>query len=142
MIRVLVDINVVLDVMLDRQPHAEASFAVWEAIETHAAEGLLSAHAFTTIYYLMQRGVSAVTAERAIGTLLRIFGVAAMDQGVIQDGWDWRLDDFEDAVTASAAQRAGCSYIVTRDPKGFRGSPVPYLSPGAVLPLLYLRSSS
>lgn len=142
MIRVLVDINVVLDVMLDRQPHVEASFAVWEAIETHAAEGLLSAHACTTIYYLMQRGESAVTVERAIGTLLRIFGVAAMDQGVVQDAWDWRLDDLEDAVTASVAQRAGCAYIVTRDPKGFRGSPVPYLSPEAVLPLLYLRSNS
>ena len=44
--------------------------------------------------------------------------------------------DFEDAVTAAAARLAGCDYIVTRDPKGFRGSPVRCLTPEAVAPLL------
>ena len=50
--RVLVDVNVVLDVLLDRQPHVEASAAVWAAIETGSSEGLLAAHAVTTIHYL------------------------------------------------------------------------------------------
>jgi len=33
MTTVLFDTNVVLDVLLDRQPHAEASAAAWSAIE-------------------------------------------------------------------------------------------------------------
>jgi hypothetical protein len=44
--------------------------------------------------------------------------------------------DFEDAVTAAAAQQAACDFIVTRDPKGFRRSPVRHLPPEALLPLL------
>jgi hypothetical protein len=44
--------------------------------------------------------------------------------------------DFEDSVTAAAAELAGCDLIVTRDPKGFRGSPVRALAPEAAAPLL------
>jgi hypothetical protein len=44
---------------------------------------------------------------------------------------------YVEAVTAAAARLAGCECIVTRDPKGFRGSPVRSLTPEAVTPLLY-----
>ena len=43
--RILVDVNVVLDVLLARQPHVGASSRVWAAVETGVAEGYLSAHA-------------------------------------------------------------------------------------------------
>ena len=39
-------------------------------------------------------------------------------------------------VTAAAAQLSDCDYVVTRDAKGFRGSPVRPLAPEAALPLL------
>lgn len=43
MTKVLMDTNVVLDVLLDQRPHAAASAAVWAAIETGRAQGLLAA---------------------------------------------------------------------------------------------------
>ena len=70
----------------------------------------------------------------------RFFGIAAVDAAVIQDALRLSLADFEDAVTAAAASSAGCEYILTRDPKGFRGSPVQCLTPEAVIPLLSLRT--
>ena len=51
--RILFDTNVILDVLLDRRPYAEASAAAWEAVETGSVEGLLAAHAITTIHYLV-----------------------------------------------------------------------------------------
>jgi hypothetical protein len=62
--------------------------------------------------------------------------VAAGDGSVIEEALRLSLADFEDAVTAAAARMSECDYIVTRDPKGFRGSPVRPLAPEAVLPLL------
>ncbi len=53
--RVLFDVNVVLDVLLDRKPHADASAAAWAAVETGTAEGFLAAHAVTTIHYLIRK---------------------------------------------------------------------------------------
>jgi predicted nucleic acid-binding protein len=52
--RLLVDTNVILDVLLDRQPHADVSIAIWAAIEAGHAEGYLAAHSITTIHYLIR----------------------------------------------------------------------------------------
>lgn len=133
--RVLFDTNVVLDVLLDRQPHARASAAAWAAVERGISEGMLAAHAVTTIHYLVRKEVGNVRAKRAMVAILRAFGVAAVDGAVVQEALQLPLSDFEDAVTAAAARSAGCEWIVTRDPKGFRGSPVPSLTPEAVIPL-------
>ena len=134
--RVLVDINVVLDVLLNRQPHVEGSAAVWAAIETGSSEGLLAAHAVTTIHYLIRKDLGAAKAKRTISAILRVFRVATVDGPVIQDALELPLPDFEDSVTAAAARLAGCDYIVTREPKGFRESPIRYLTPEAAAPLL------
>jgi len=134
--RILFDTNVVLDVLLDRQPYVEASAAAWAAAETGVSEGLLAAHAVTTIHYLLRKEVGSVKARRILSAILRVFGVAAVDHKVVQEALQLTLSDFEDAVTAAAARLAGCECIVTRDPKGFRGSPVRSLTPEAIIPLL------
>ena len=134
--RVLFDVNVVLDVLLDRRPFVKGSAAAWAAIETGASEGLLAAHAVTTIHYLVRKEMGTTGARRIISAILRVFDVAAVDGAVIQEALQLSFSDFEDAVTAAAARLAGCDYIVTRDPKGFRGSPVRSLTPEAVTPLL------
>ena len=136
MTRILFDVNVVLDVLLDRKPHVEASAAAWAAVETGMAEGLLAAHAVTTIHYLVRKEAGAAKARRIVSAILRVFGVAAVNGAVLQEALQLSCPDFEDAVTAAAARLASCDYIVTRDPKGFRGSPVRPLTPEAALPLL------
>ena len=134
--RLLIDANVVLDVLLDRKPHVEASTAAWAAVETGIAEGLLAAHAVTTIHYLVRKEMDATKAMRIVAAMLKVFGVAAVQGAVLQEALQLPCPDFEDAVTAAAARLAGCSYIVTRDPKRFRGSPVRSLTPEAIIPLL------
>ena len=134
--RVLFDTNVVLDVLLDRQPYVEASAAAWAAVETGLSDGLLAAHAVTMIHYLVRKEMGAIKARRIILAILSVFGVAAIDGAVLQEALQLSFSDFEDAVTAAAARVAGCECIVTRDPKGFRGSPVRSLTPEAVTPLL------
>ena len=136
MTKVLVDINVILDVLLDRRPHAAASVAVWAAIEAGRAQGLLAAHAVTTIYYLIRQELGGAQTRQAMAALLRVFDVATVDRIVIRDALQSPLSDFEDSVSASAARFAGCDLIVTRDAKGFRGSPVRALTPEAAAPLL------
>jgi predicted nucleic acid-binding protein len=134
--RLLFDVNVVLDILLDRKPHVDASGAVWAAVEAGVAEGLLSAHAVTTIHYLVRKDIGPSKAREILSTILRIFGIAPIDLLVIQEALRLPCPDFEDAVTAAAARRAGCDHIVTRDPKGFRGSPVRSLTPEMAIQIL------
>jgi hypothetical protein len=67
--------------------------------------------------------------------MLRVFYVAMVDAAVIEDALRSPGTDFEDSVSASAAQLAGCDLIVTRDPRGFRGSRVRVLTPEAAAPV-------
>jgi predicted nucleic acid-binding protein len=136
--RILLDTNVVLDVLLDRKPYADASAAAWAAVETGVSEGMLAAHAVTTIHYLIRKEMGNTKAARTISAILRVFEVAAVDGAVIREALQLPVADFEDAVTAAAARLAGCECVVTRDPKGFRGSPVRSMTPEAVMPLLNL----
>jgi predicted nucleic acid-binding protein len=127
--RVLLDVNVVLDVLLDRQPFAGAASAVWGAVEEGRAVGLLSAHALTTLHYLNAREVGPGAARDTTEALLSVFDVAAVDGGVLNAALALGWSDFEDAVTAAAARRARCDAIVTRNPGDFKGSPVRLLAP-------------
>jgi predicted nucleic acid-binding protein len=127
--RVLLDVNVVLDVLLDRAPFADASSAVWAAVEQGEAEGLLSAHAVTTLHYLNARAVGVRMARGTTDALLSVFDVASVDSAVLNAALALNWTDFEDAVTAAAARRAKCDALVTRNPSDFKGSPVRVLTP-------------
>lgn len=134
--RALFDTNVLLDVLINRQAHAEASAAAWEVIESGGAYGMLAAHAVTTLHYLIRKEAGNVKAKRIVSEVLRVFEVASVDRSVIDEALKLNLSDFENGVTAAAAHLAGCDCIVTRDPKGFRGSRVRCLTPEAAIPLL------
>lgn len=127
--RVLLDVNVVLDVLLDRATFAEASSAVWAAVEQGDAEGLLSAHAVTTLHYLNTRAVGSRMAQETTEALLSVFEVASVDNSVLNAALGLKWTDFEDAVTAAAAKRAKCDGLVTRNPRDFKGSAVRVLTP-------------
>jgi predicted nucleic acid-binding protein len=64
--RLLLDINIVLDVLLDREPYVQASAAVWNAAENGLVHGLLSAHALTTIHYLIKKSSATLLPERQL----------------------------------------------------------------------------
>jgi predicted nucleic acid-binding protein len=134
--RLLVDVNVVFDALMERSPHAPAAARLWSAVETKRIEALLPAHGVTTLFYLAARSKGTAFARRALGSVLSAFGVATVDQSVIQRAvaLDWR--DFEDAVCAAAAEASGCDVIVTHDPKGYPGCSLPVLSAETAVALL------
>ncbi len=131
--RLLVDVNVVLDVLLDRAPYAEMACALWAAVERGAGKGLLPAHGVTTTFYLVAKELGAPQARQAVRALLEVFEVAPVDDAVVRAALDLEWPDFEDAVCAAAAAAAGCDAIVTRDPAGFRGSPVRVVEAGTAV---------
>lgn len=129
----MIDLNVLLDVMQKREPHYRASAAVVETVLERRVEGVLAAHAVTTLHYLVSRYRDTEVADDAVNWLLRHFTVASV--GVEQlrraQGLGWK--DFEDAVVAAAAESFGCRIIVTRNVKDFRASPIDARTPDEYL---------
>jgi predicted nucleic acid-binding protein len=131
--KLLLDINVVLDILLDRQPHAGVSGAVWAKIEKGEASGFLPAHGATTIHYLIERDRGAKVARQALQGIVQVLEIAPVDGAVVSNALALSWPDFEDAVCAAAAQAKDCDAIVSRDPAGFPDSPVPVLDPETAL---------
>jgi len=131
--QVLLDLDVVLDVILERQPHAEAAARLWAALEIGRGKGYIPAHGMTTVYYVIEKTKGAAFARQAIGALLTAFGVAPVNEAVLRRAIALGWLDLEDGVCAAAAEAVGCDIIATRDPSGFPDSPVRVSDPTTVL---------
>jgi predicted nucleic acid-binding protein len=131
--RLLLDLNVFLDVILDRPPDADIAAALWAAIERGQGQGMIPAHGVTTIFYLLEKSRGAAFAREGVDRLIRVFNVAPVDDGVVRRALALAWSDFEDAVCAAAAEATGCDALVTRDPSGYPNAPLPVIDPAAAL---------
>lgn len=131
--RVLFDTNVLLDVLLSREPHAEPAARLLSLADTGRIQGVLSATTVTTIHYLATKAVGRKAATRHVQTLLSIFEVAVVDREVLEKALNLAFDDFEDAVLHAAAVGAGAGAIVTRNGKDFARATLPILDPPELL---------
>lgn len=126
---ILFDTNVVLDVLLAREPHAEVAAKLLSLVDRGRIGGLLSATTVTTIHYLETRAVGSRAARRHLESLLVMFRVAAVDQVVVTRALELDFDDYEDAVLHEAAVVAEADGIVTRNGKDFVKASLPIFSP-------------
>jgi predicted nucleic acid-binding protein len=134
--RILLDVNVILDFVLDRPPFGEAATVLWALAERKEIEAVVPAHGVTTVFYLAARQRGPAFARRVVGDLLAVPSVAAVDAAVLRRAVALGWRDFEDAVCAAAAEAAGCDTLVTRDPKGYPESPVVVVDPLTAVSLL------
>jgi predicted nucleic acid-binding protein len=131
--RLLLDLNVILDVILDRPPGADVAAALWAAIERGQGHGMIPAHGLTTIFYLLEKARGETFARDGVERLIGVFGVAPVNDEVVRRALTFAWSDFEDAVCAAAAEASGCDAIVTRDPDGYPNPPLPVIDPAAAL---------
>ena len=136
MTRVLIDVNVVLDVLAERQPFVSDSQAVLQLVEAGAVDGVLAAHFVTTLHYLLSKHLSKAKARKTLEDLLHILGVVAVDEDRLRHALAMKWADFEDAVQAACAEKAEADYLVTRDKRGFKGSVVQVVTPAELVALI------
>lgn len=134
--KLLIDINVILDMVLGRKPWSAEAAELLTAVQEGRAEGCVAAHTITTAHYIIAKAQGKQAANRAISDLLRIVEVVPVDQADFHQALVLGLSDFEDAVQAACALKAGADFIVTRDEAGFTDLAIPAQSAGMVVSLL------
>lgn len=128
--RVLIDTNVVLDVLFERENLFEPAKAIWKAVEDGDLAGYVSAVTPITIFYLAHRQTKNLKKARQLtAEVLNTFRVCALTETILHSAMTSPMDDYEDAAQAFSAIADGLDYIITRDIKDYEKSPVKAISP-------------
>lgn len=132
--KIMCDTNVIIDVLLEREPFVEASYMVLSLCEEHRIEGFVSASSVTDIYYLVRKYThSAELTYKAVGKLLEIVKVCSVTNNDVLTAFQRKARDFEDCLVATCAKSIRCDYIVTRNKKDFEEFDIPLFTPEELL---------
>lgn len=132
-LHVLVDTNVVLDLLLMRQPWLTDAQPMWEAHDAGRLHAYLLASVLTDIFYICRKQVGVERARQAVEACLRGLIIVAVDRPLIASAIALPGSDFEDNVQIACAQSAGLDLIVTRNIIDFAHSPITVVEPTAVV---------
>lgn len=125
----MIDNNIVLDHILDRQPHAEKSRLVCLLGITGEARTFISVNMLTDLFYVLRKEYGSERAQEILDdelSFLQLVGISPEDaKRTLAKRWP----DFEDALVAECASKINADYIITRDEKDFARSPIKAISP-------------
>lgn len=132
--KLLIDTNVVLDVLLKREPFFKAATEVLNLAQRSDVREYVSASAITDIYYIARRQMKDHAAVKdLLKRLLMVVSVAAVSEQEIQNALSLAWTDFEDSVQYSVALLNEMDGIVTRNPADYQGSNIQIWLPEQLL---------
>ncbi|MCL1836852.1 MAG: PIN domain-containing protein [Treponema sp.] len=134
--RILIDSNVALDVLLRRGAFYAPALRVFGL--ARGGYGIfVSASAITDIYYIIRKLTkNKEFALASVKNLLAMIDVAAVSGNEIRLAANLDWGDFEDAVQYAVGESLEADYIVTRNKADFASATLPVVSPDELLAIL------
>lgn len=126
--KVLIDTNIVLDLLLEREPFIESALSLFEQIEQGKLIGYIAATTITNIFYIIRKAESNEAAIAAVQRLLVGLQFCPVDRVVVTTALETGLKDFEDGIQLACATLNQLEAIVTRDLKDFSNASLPIWS--------------
>lgn len=127
--RALVDTNVWLDVVAERQPFYDLSKASILACINDEVKIDVVATSIKDIFYLVSRNFDSGSAYEAVDLVLSIANVASVDRLICSQALDLERPDYEDGIIAAVAYTENVDCIISRDAKAFESSSIPKYTP-------------
>ena len=127
--KILLDLNVILDVVLDRDPFVADALAVCRECATGRSAGYLAAISLPTLFYLVKKIKHLESAREAVRLCLESFEIAPVTRNELTSARDSQGADFEDNIQIACAVSSGVGMIVTRNAADFSHSPIPVMTP-------------
>jgi predicted nucleic acid-binding protein len=127
--RLLIDGNIILDVLQNREPHVADSAKIWKLCETDQMEGYVSGLTFSNLVYIMRKELNPEKINEVFKTLGLIFRFTDLTVSDMAKAAEMQWDDFEDALQAATAERIHADNIITRNVKDFKQSRIIAFTP-------------
>lgn len=127
----LLDLNVILDFLQDRQPHARHADLLFSAGARSRVSLWISGDAPSTLFYVVERKFRqdreprpSLRAQELIRTLLARVSVAPVTKEALERAIDWGMEDYEDAIQAACALEVGVGWIDRTHRQLYRASEI------------------
>lgn len=131
--KLLIDANVLLDVLWNREPYVQDSSVIWKLCETERAKGYVTTLTFANLVYIMRKKLDSKNMEEILRSLSLIFEFADFCVSDLFHAAERNWNDFEDAVQSVIAERVHADYIITRNVRDFTKSKVPAFTPSELI---------
>jgi predicted nucleic acid-binding protein len=113
--KILIDNNIILDVFLPNELFEEESRKIYEFVFEQNFEVFICSNSLTDIYYFLKKHKKAAEAKGYIESLIEIFTIITLTADDCLSAVSHSMTDFEDAIIAVCAKKAGVDYIISRD---------------------------
>lgn len=134
--RLMIDTNILLDVLLCRENFYDNSKSVLTLCEDRTVQGFVPASAVTDIFYLTQKALgNTEDTYRVINLILNIVRILTVTNDDVLNAFQIKAKDFEDCLMETCAKSNKCCGIVTRNKKDFLTFGITLYSPEEPLQL-------
>ena len=127
--RVAIDLNVILDVVQEREGFCQSSAAVLQLVVEGKVSAVIPGHLLATLYFITNKHSSKTQADLLVDWILKYFDIGSETKEAFLKARALQFSDFEDALVASVADSEHCNCIVTRNIRDFKSAPIPALTP-------------
>jgi len=128
-IKALFDIDVILDVLEPREEFYLDSFSALSLCDLEKIDGWISADSHSTIHYFLRKKLDEFTSRNKIVNNLKSLSVIPVRNSTLINGFKSQNPDFEDNLKMASAQTFHLDFIVTRNKRHLKNSPVEALTP-------------
>ena len=134
--KILIDTNVLLDYLLEREPFFEDAKGIMVACTEGKAKGCIAAHSIPNMFFILRKDYNEKERREILSNLCAIFDVEGIDKAKLLAGLaNEDFSDFEDCLQMECAKLYGADYIVTRNVSDYATSEVKAIEPKDYLKL-------
>jgi len=136
MIKALLDTDVNLDFILQRQPFFVEADEIFLRCSNGDFEAYVCDITPVNVFYIGRKEIGRQPTVQAIADLLTMAKICTVDKNILQTALTSPVTDYEDAVQHECAATENLDAIVTRNTKDFKNSSVKIYTPGKFLQFL------
>jgi predicted nucleic acid-binding protein len=129
-LKILIDVNVFIDVMTKRSGWSESLRVLNLVRRSQEIEGWTSALTLPLIYFYRRRVADENTARADAQAILRGFQLVTMSGPILDRALALAGTDFEDNIQLTSAESISADHLITRNKKDFDTSQITVLNPG------------
>jgi predicted nucleic acid-binding protein len=134
---IFIDTDVIIDFLIDREPHSREAAIIFTLIEQKKLKGYVSSLTFSNLYYVLKKIESHNKVIAKLDSISKLLTILKVDQQTIKYAIASGFPDFEDSIQYNCAlDYKKIDVLITRNIKDYKGSEIPVMTPADYLKMV------